>query len=204
MRYRVTSSRLGTYNPCISEDRVTIYYDDQTRDGRAIVSIPFKPSDWKQYQPRRQASLFFRHLVEQEGHPDIFRAVPSLVYPHARYRKVSGFINPYNWGVTVDSDLAEASVGILSRDILSTISVGLGYYFDINERTSALRGHVSYQGWYPIIDISASISGRSVNEGGAIFYDTLVDPHTAEQRDVIFKWREKNVQAGVRIPLLTT
>ena len=203
-RYRVTSSRLGAYNPCVSEDGETLYYNDQTRDGLDIVSIPFKPSDWKRYQPRRQASLFFRHLVEQEGHPDIFRDVPAKEYPHARYRKASGFINPYNWGVTVDSDLAEASVGILSRDILSTTSIGLGYYFDINERTSALRGQVSYQGWYPIIDLSASVASRSVNEGGMTFYDTLVDPVTSESRDVIFKWKEKNLQAGVRVPLITT
>jgi hypothetical protein len=43
-----------------------------------------------------------------------------------------------------------------------------------------------------------------VNEGGAQFYDTLVDPVTTEMRDVIFKWREKNVQAGLRVPLITT
>ena len=95
-------------------------------------------------------------------------------------------------------------MGILSRDILSTTSIGLGYYFDINERTSALRGQVSYQGWYPIIDLSASVASRSVNEGGMTFYDTLVDPVTSESRDVIFKWKEKNLQAGVRVPLITT
>ena len=203
-RYQVTSSRLGAYNPSVSPDGQTLYYNDQTRDGLDVVSMSFDSSAWKPYRPGRQASLFFRHLVEQEGHPDIFSGVPTTEYPHAPYRKSSGFINPYSWGLTVDGDLVEANIGIISRDVLSTTSIGLGYYFDINERTSALRGEVSYQGWYPIIDISASISGRSVNEGGAIFYDTLVDPHTAEQRDVIFKWREKNVQAGVRIPLLTT
>lgn len=204
VRSQITSSRLGSYNPAVSPDGRTLYYNEQTRDGLDVVSVPFDPATWRPYESERTMSLFFRELMEQEGHPDIFSEVPATERPHQRYRKISGIINPYNWGVTVDNDLTEASVGIISRDILSTTSIGLGYYFDINERTSAWRGQVSYQGWYPIIDVSASLSNRSVTEGGTKFYDTLVDPVTAEMRDVIFTWREKNVQAGVRIPLITT
>ena len=204
IRYQVTSSRLGAYNPAVSEDGDILYYNEQTRDGMDVVSIPFDPVTWKTDVSEGTASLFFTDLVEQEGNPDIFRDVPATSRTHRPYRKINGIINPYNWGVTVDNDLTEASLGIISRDILSTTSLSLGYYFDINERTSAWRGQVSYQGWYPIIDVSASISSRSVNEGGAQFYDTLVDPVTTEMRDVIFKWREKNVQAGLRVPLITT
>ena len=203
-RFKVTSSRLGAYNPSVSSDGNTLYYNDQTRDGLGIVSIPFDPATWKHFEPERRSSLFFRHLIEQEGHPDIFSNVPDIVRPHTRYHKINGIINPYNWGVNIDTDLTEASIGILSRDILSTTSMGLGYAFDINERTSALRAQVSYQGWYPVIDVSASISNRSVNEGRARFYDTLANPVTSDIRDVIFKWREKNIQAGLRVPLITT
>ena len=203
-RYQVTSSRLGAYNPAISKDGTTLLYNDQTKDGLDVVSIPFDPSAWRPFEPERKLSLFFQHLVEQEGHPDIFNSVPDNQLIHKRYRKINGIINPYNWGITVENDLTQASVGILSRDILSTTSLSLGYVFDINERTSALKGQVSYQGWYPIIDVAASISNRSVNEGGKKFYDTLVDPMTTEIRDVIFTWKEKNIQAGLRIPLITT
>ena len=203
-RFQVTSSRLGAYNPAVSADGQTLYYNDQSKDGLDVVSIPFDPATWKPFVSEKTTSLFFGELVEQEGHPDIFSDVPSTEQPHRRYRKLSGIINPYNWGVTVDNDLTEASLGLISRDILSTTALSLGYYYDINERTSAWRGQVSYQGWYPIIDVSASLSDRSVNEGGARFYDTLVDPVTTEMRDVIFKWREKNIQAGLRVPLITT
>ena len=203
-RFQVTSSRLGAYNPAVTKDGQTLMYNDQTRDGLDIVSMPFAPQDWKPYEPKRESSLFFRHLVEQEGDPDIFADVPHTPLDHRRYHAINGIINPYNWGVSVDSDLKEASVGLLSKDILSTTSLSLGYFFDINERTSSWRGQVSYQGWYPILDVSASISDRSVNEGSAEFYDTLVNPVAKQNRDVIFKWREKNIQAGLRIPLLTT
>ena len=203
-RFQVTSSRLGAYNPAVSEDGTTIFYNDQSRDGLDVVRIPLDRETWKPFVPKRNLTLFSRQMVEQEGHPDIFSDVPQTERLHARYRKLSGMINPYNWGVTVDNDLTEASVGLISRDILSTTALSLGYFFDINERTSAWRGQVSYQGWYPIIDVSASISSRSVSEEGVQFYDTLVDPVTTEMRDVIFKWKERNVEAGLRIPLITT
>jgi hypothetical protein len=203
-RYQLTSSRLGAYNPAVSADGQTLYYNDQSRDGMDVVSTRFDPAAWKPYVSERTTSLFYRHLVEQEGHPGIFNEVPDKDRSHTRYSEISGIINPYSWGLTVDNDLTEASVGIISRDILSTTSLSLGYYYDISERTSAWRGQLSYQGWFPIIDISASVSNRSVTEGGVQFYDTLVDPVTTEMRDVVFKWREKNVEAGLRIPLITT
>ncbi len=203
-RYQVTSSRLGAYNPDVSADGGTLYYNDQSRDGLDVVSIPFDPSTWTPYTPGRTTSVFFRHLVEQEGHPDIFSDVPQKEYEHKRYRKISGMINPYNWGLAVENDLSRASVGIISRDILSTTAMGVGYHFDINERTSALVANVSYQGWYPIFDISASLGRRSVNEGSATFYDTLADPVTSNLKNIIFDWKEKTLQAGLRVPLITT
>ena len=203
-RFQVTSSRLGAYNPAVSVDGETLLYNDQTKDGLDVVSVPFEPSKWAPFVTGRKASLFFHHLVEQEGHPDIFKDVPATQRHAIRYRPINGLFNPYNWGVTVDNDLAEASIGFLSKDILSTTALSLGYFFDISERTSSVKGEVSYQGWFPIIDVSASFSNRSVQEGDARFYDTLTDPVTSEMRDVIFKWKEKNIQAGLRVPLLTT
>lgn len=203
-RYQVTSSRLGAYNPAVTKDGASIVYNDQTRDGLDVVTIPFDPGTWKPFQAGRQASLFFRDLVEQEGHPDIFSDVAHTHFVPTRYRVINGLIHPYNWGLSVDSDLSEASVGLISRDVLSTTSLSLGYFFDINERTSSWRGQVSYQGWYPIIDVSASLSNRSVNAGTRRFYRTVGSSEIAEARDVTFSWKEKNLQAGLRLPLITT
>jgi hypothetical protein len=203
-RYEVTSSQLGAYNPSVSADGTTIYYNDQTRDGLDVVSIPFNPATWRPYVQKQSTNPLYSHLVEQEGNPDVFKDLPDTQYPVAPYRKLSGIINPYNWGLSIDNDLREPSVGVLSRDILSTTTIGLGYYYDISERTSSLRGQISYQGLFPIIDVSASYSNRSVDEGSATFYDTLVDPVASERRNVKFKWKEKNVEAGLRVPLITT
>src|SRR5690606_11959234 len=182
----------------------TLFYNDQSRDGMDVVRTGFNPRRWRPDTVATKTSPLALQLTEQEGNPDIFANVPGEKYPVSRYREIKGLFNPYSWGLAVENDLSEASVGLVSRDILSTTSLRLGYYFDIQERTSAFRGDVSYQGWFPILDISASVGNRSVSEGSAVFYDTVADPVVSEERDVIFKWREKNLQAGFRIPLLTT
>ena len=45
-RYQVTSSKYAAYNPSISGDGKTIYYNEQTRDGLDVVKIPFNPNAW--------------------------------------------------------------------------------------------------------------------------------------------------------------
>lgn len=203
-RFQVTSSRLGAYNPAVSADGRTLFYNDQSRDGMDVVRTRFDPALWKPDTVSMTRPFLSRHLTEQEGSPDIFANVPERVYPVSRYRKASGIFNPYSWGVAIEDDLSEASIGLVSTDILSTTSFRLGYYFDIKERSSVYRGSVSYQGWFPILDVSASVGNRKVNEGSAVFYDTLVNPVVTDERDIVFKWKEKNVQAGFRIPLNTT
>jgi hypothetical protein len=203
-KFQVTSSRYGAYNPNVSPDGKYIYYNDQTRNGLDIVRAPFTPETWTAINPQEKAPNLYDHLVEQEGHGNLFRNVPQQAYAVRKFSKAKGLINPYNWGFNVDSDLTQASVGISSRDILSTTELSAGYVFDINERTGAWTARASYQGLLPIIDVSASYVTRSVNEGSAQFYDTLNTPTTVYSKDVIFKWKEKNISAGLRIPLTLT
>lgn len=203
-KFQVTSSRYGAYNPAISADGKYIYYNDQTRNGLDIVRAPFTPETWTAVTAPDPAPNLYDHLVEQEGHDNLFRNVPQQTYTVKKYSKARGLINPYNWGFNVDSDLTQASAAVSSRDLLSTTEISAGYIFDINERTGSWRASASYQGLFPIIDVSASYITRSVNEGKVQFYDTLDTPPSIYSTDVLFKWKEKNLAAGLRIPLTLT
>ncbi|MBT1697464.1 PD40 domain-containing protein [Fulvivirgaceae bacterium PWU4] len=203
-RYQVTSSKYGAYNPSLSKDGKTIFYNDQTRDGLDVVKAPFDPATWRPYKKEGSPVEFYSHLVEQEGDPGLFRNVPQQTLPVTKYSKLRGLINPYTWGVNVETDLTEATVGIVSRDILSTLSLSAGYAFDINERTGAWRAQASYQGWLPIIDVTASIADRSVDEG-RITYGKVVSGDTVAVTDnLTFDWNEQTIEAGLRIPLNLT
>ncbi|MBY0436371.1 MAG: hypothetical protein K2U26_19930, partial [Cyclobacteriaceae bacterium] len=204
-RFQVTSSKYGAFNPALAPDGKSIFYNEQTRNGMDVVKIPNDVTSWKKIdnvQP--PAKSFFQHLVEQEGSPDLLKGVPTIEYKSKRYHRARGMINPHSWGPFLTNSLTQVELGLSSQDILSTTTVDLGYTFDVNERTGAWRAGMSYQGLYPILDVSVSQSNRSVDEG-EIEYGKIVKTDTVAVRDnLTFKWEERNVEAGVRVPLLTT
>jgi hypothetical protein len=101
----------------------------------------------------------------------------------------------------VNNDLTSASIGINSRDILSTTAIDLGYHFDINERTGYWQAGLSYQGWYPIVDLQFRLGERK-DDIGNIQYTKLDGIDTVE--NLTFRWKEKTGEIGLRIPLITT
>ncbi len=201
----VTSSKYGAYNTTVSSDGKTIYYNEQSRNGLDVVSIPFNPSSWKEFGVKDDSQAFYNVLAEQEGRPTLFDSIPKQDFATQRYSKLSGIVNPYSWGAYFNSTFTQADIGISSQDILSTTSIKAGYLFDINERTGAWHVGVSYQGWYPIIDVDFKYANRSSNEGD-ITYDRVVGTDTTENvtENLSFEWKEKTIEAGLRLPLITT
>ncbi|MBS1487556.1 MAG: hypothetical protein JST43_08185 [Bacteroidetes bacterium] len=207
-RFRITSSKYGCYNPMVAKDGKWIYYNEQGRDGMDVVRIPFDPSTWKQWTQTEMPTANFGHLVEQEGHPSVLNNVPQQTYDVKRYHRWKGIINPYSWGATVNTSLTTAFVGIASQDLLSTTMLSAGYAYDRTERTGTWQASMSYQGWYPIIDVTVSQADRNVNKGDIVIAKaTGSKPNyniTQSTQNLTFRWKEQNVEAGIRLPLLTT
>lgn len=189
MRYQVTTSKYGAYNPAVTPDGSFIYYNEQTRDGLDVVRIPFDPRQWQTFhEPVSSVTeSLSRELAEQEGGHNLFDSIPQKNYPVNKFSKAKGILNPYSWGAYVSNDLAQINVGVSSRDILSTTEISAGYMFDINEQTSSWFAGVSYQGWYPILDLSVRTGARENDERYG-------------RHDLEFSWRETSVSGGVRIP----
>jgi hypothetical protein len=191
-RYQITTSKYGAYNPSVSNDGKTIYYNDQYRDGMDVVQNPFDPSLWKPYNTKFESiNMLADLLTQQEGRPGLLDSVPVQTLTIAKYSKLKGMINPYSWGAFIDNTLAQATIGVSSQDILSTTSINLGYQYDIAERTGLWKAGLSYQGFYPIIDASVTTGNRHQNE-------TIFD------RKVKFTWRETGFLTGLRLPLTLT
>jgi len=203
-RYQITSSKYGSYNPSLSRDGKTIYYNEQGKDGIDVVKINFNPSEWKEWALRKQPDALFAHLAEQETSHNFLAGVPDSTYKTKRYSRLKGIVNPYTWGAYVNNDLTTIFAGVTSRDLLSTTTISGGYQYDIAEQTSAWKGTVSYQALYPIIDFSFTKSNRQVNEGTIPITITKGNTTTLESRSLIYKWDEQNIEAGFRIPLIAT
>jgi hypothetical protein len=204
-RYQITLSRYGAYNPSVSQDGKLMYYNEQGKDGMDVVKIPFDPAVWKSVdEVIKQPNTFVDHLVEQEGHSELLDSIPTQNYSISKYSQLTHLINPYSWGAYIDNSLTEVNVGITSRDILSTTSLNAGYLFDINERTGSWNAGISYQGFYPIIDVNFLSGNRSVNEGDLEYDKRVGNDTTTVIENLTFDWKERTVEAGLRIPLITT
>jgi hypothetical protein len=200
-RYQVTTSKYGAYNPAISADDKWIYYNDQGRDGMNVVKMAFDPTLWKEVTTVQPPGNFYQHLVEQEGRPTLLDSIPENVFPVTKFSKAAHAINPFSWGTFIQNDLSAIDLGVNSQDVLSTTSIGLGYRYDLNERTGVWRAGVSYQGWYPIVDLEFTQGKRSVNEGSLPTHIVNGSDSVSVMQDAIFKWTEQNVTAGLRLPL---
>jgi len=209
-KMQVTSSKYGAYNPNFSADGKRIYYNEQTRDGFDVVAIPFDSTLWKEISIKKSKG-YDAYLTEQEGRPTLFDSIPNQEYATKKYSKISGVMNPYSWGAYFNSSLTQVDIGINSQDILSTTAIKAGYLFDIYERTGAWRVGLSYQNWFPIIDLNFTAADRSVNEGN-ITYDKVIVNEPPLENDTLFNttenltftWKERTIETGLRIPLLTT
>ncbi|MBX2945195.1 MAG: hypothetical protein KF725_05135 [Cyclobacteriaceae bacterium] len=203
-RLQVTNSKYGSYNPVVSPDFKTIYYNEQTRDGMDVVAIPFDPTAWRPYTPKPNPKSFFQVITEQEGRPGLFDSVPQKVYASKPYSKLAGVINPYSWGAYFNTGLTQADIGISSQDILSTTIIKAGYLYDINERTGMWRTGISYQNWFPIIDVDVTFGKRTLDEGPLRYADIVAGDTIVKTENLSFNWNEKNIEGGIRLPLVTT
>lgn len=203
-RHQITCSKYAAYNPCISKDGKTIYYNNQSKDGMDVVKINFDPTLWKPWTKKAQPSYSFAHLVEQEGNPDLLKTIPKENLKVKKYSRLKGIINPYSWGGYFNNSLTQVNIGITSRDLLSTTTINAGYLYDLNERTGAWKTSLSFQAWYPIIDVSVSQSNRKVDEGNIPIQIQRGNTTTNEIRNLTYKWDEKNMEVGLKIPLITT
>lgn len=190
-KYQVTSSKYGAYNPHISNGY--IYYNDHGRDGLDVARIPYDPSQWMPFEKVQNRNLnYFQPIVQQEGHEDILASVPDKVYPVSKHSKFKGFFNPHSWGPFASTDLREAQIGIFTQDVLSTTSGYVGYTYDVNEESGVGIARASYQALLPIIDVEVTRGNRSTSEG------------TINGEELRLKWEETGLEAGFRIPLVTT
>ncbi|HEU5292010.1 MAG TPA: hypothetical protein VFU05_15270, partial [Cyclobacteriaceae bacterium] len=204
-KLQVTNSKYGCYNVALSADGKTMYYHEQTKNGFDVVTIPVDPATWKEFTEKEVIEGYVHHLAEQEGRSTLFDSIPQQNFATKKYSKLSGIINPYSWGAYFNSTFTQADIGLSSQDILSTTSLSAGYRFDIYERTGAWHAGLSYQNWYPIIDVDFKYANRTSNEGD-ITYDKVVGTDTTENvtENLTLDWKETTIEAGLRLPLLTT
>ncbi len=195
-QYQVTSRKFGAYNPAISPDGGEIAFNDFTADGFRVVTMPNDPALWTSLEKVQDRTVaYYKPLLEQEANEQVLTTVGDTQYPVSRYRKGTHFFNPYSWGPVLTSTGSSLNVGISSQDLLNTTQIAAGYGFNSNEDAGNFFAQLSYQGFYPIIDVEFLSGVRDV------IATTTANGTTRILED---SWRENTVTAGMRLPLTLT
>jgi len=188
--YQITRSKYGAYNPEVWMD--TLYFNDYGVNGMEIHRFPLTTEEWKPFSDIKKANLgLIDNLVKQEG-GNVLQNIEERDDPVVPYKQGKNLLNIYEWGPLLSTAQESLFIGASSRDVLSKFSSSAGYTFDGLEGSGYGSLNLSYQGWYPIIDLG-------VNYGTRRSSDTFSD--STGINDVNFNWRELGVSGGLRIPL---
>ena len=203
-RYRITNSKYGATDATVSTDGSTLFYSDQTPEGMDLVQIPFDPASWKVYVPAQSPQPLVSTISSQEGEGNLLENIPDQTYPLSHYSISRRIINPYSWGVYFDNTLSQADIGLVSRDILNTTTLKLGYLYNVNEQTGLWSATLSYQGAYPIFDLAYRFGDRTSNEGNYNILTINNGDSVILNKNLTFNWHEQILEGGVRLPLVFT
>ncbi len=202
--FQVTSRPLAAYHAAVSPSGTRLAVEDFLATGYRIADMPLDPSTWKPVtEPaREQTERYFGSLAQREPgaaqgrrilETDSLRITP---YAPTRFRRIANALNVYSWGPTVASTGQALSVGLSSQDLLSTTQVSVGYTYNQSERAGNAYALLSYQGLFPIIDLSVQSGNRRTS-----LYVDRVEPTDSLRTD---RWQYNQLTAGFRLPLQLT
>ncbi len=203
--FQVTSRPLAGYHAAVSPSGNRLAFDDFSATGYRIAATPLTPATWKLLpEPAREQQLmrYFGPLTKLEPGAAQGRliladsATTDTLYKASRFRRLANAINVYSWGPTVASTGQALSVGLSSQDLLSTTQIGVGYTYNQAERAGNAYALLSYQGLYPVIDVSFQRGTRRTS----LYVDRIL-PLDSLRSD---SWQYNQLTAGFRLPLQLT
>lgn len=202
--FQVSSRPLAGYHAAVSPSGARLALHDFTADGSRVTDMPLDTTAWTPIAPSVQTNpgelvRYFGALPTVEPGAAAGRAilrdsaVVTTPYTPTRFRRLAHALNVYSWGPTVSSTSQALTAGLASQDLLGTSQVSVGYTYNQAEQTGNAFALLSYQGLYPIIDLSF----QSGNRRSAVYVDRVA-PVDSLRSDL---WQYNQLTAGFRLPL---
>lgn len=190
--YQITNAKYGAFNPSISQDGKQLFYNVYSRIGMNIASTTLDKSVWKKIEQVKNLNFNYQApMVKGEGISDVLKNRLNTTFKIKPYSQLKSLIRPFSWGLISIPVNNVYTFGINSRDVLNTTSISAGLIYNAQERSSLKFANISYQGFYPIIDLFA-------------FDGTRNTKRTINKQIQTFDWNESSITAGLRLPLILT
>lgn len=195
--FQVTSRPYGAFSPAIDKENNLLLFSDYEANGMRIASMPYQPQAWIPLsEVKRLKERYFAPWLSQEKDTNLYKNIEGISYEVGRYAPFNHLFNVHSWGLLWTENLfEELTVGIKSQDVLSTTTIAAGYAYNPFERTGYGFGQISYQGFFPVIDLNVHAGNRSIQE-----------QYSKEGESVKEKteWQEQHLTLGLRLPLNIT
>lgn len=198
-RFQVSFRKFAAYNACISDDFKTLLFNDFSKDGMNIAEMPLTPENWINLEKVQDRNThYYKTWVEQEGNSQILQNIPITSWQSETYGKATSLFNVYSWSPLLDANNPEKlQIGLFSQNVLSTMQASAGYEYNTNEQIGSAFAKMSYQGWFPMLDLGVRYGSRAGT-------GRITNSQTNQTQVVNLTWNETVLDAGVRVPLILT
>lgn len=189
---QLTSSAYGAHSPQVWNDQLV--YSEYTANGNQIALADLNPEQALSLAKVKNTNYPLADLLQQqEGRVFCSDSIPQNKYKVKKYSKLAHLINPHSWGpfsFSPDGYSFKPGFTLSSQNKLSTLILGLGYEYDMNNEQGNYFADAQYLGWYPAINLRAEYGYRE-----RLVHDTENDS------DFLLRYHETNFKSGVYLPL---
>ena len=164
--YQVTNSKLGAFDPKISENNRTLLFSEYSSHGYNVASKNFDPKAWKKVTDFTDRSpKLYEHLANQEKFNLQDSIVPIKKFPVNRYSKIAHTFQVHSWSpfyfdydnLSLDFTAVKPGIALTSQDKLGTCIATAGFAYD--GENSFVKTKVTYQALFPVFEFSAAYGG---------------------------------------------
>ncbi|RPD50478.1 hypothetical protein DNI29_02600 [Hymenobacter sediminis] len=198
---QITARLVGAYHAAVSPDGQRLAFHEVRAQGSRVLEMALQPEQWRPVSSPTAGTPANRYADElTAGEPGTRTVGPVL--PHdsvagaplvaRRYRRLPHAFNAYGWGLVQSPSGTGLNLGLRAQDVLSTTQLMVGTGYDGVERTGRVFADVSYQGLWPVLDVSVEHGARRVAgvlAAGGVDYD---------------RWQYNRLSVGSRLPLTLT
>ena len=189
--YVIKSPRLGGYYPNLSDDGKTVYYSSMGEFGFDI------------YKDDISKNIILVNIDDKIN--IIKKATSQKNIESKKTNQWSKLIQPISWGVSdfgfSEKGLDYLTLGLESRNLFNNLMFKGGYKFDLRDEKNSRFFGISYQGIYPIVDLTLSTTNDFFNQNIILTKNNGIKD-TVYNADINFKVRE--FVSTLKIPLSFT
>lgn len=185
--YRLTDAPYGINYPHF-EGKDWVGLSDYTADGYKPLALTIDDGLWEKIAIPETDPFELASGIKKK--PISYEKLPEIQGENTDFNRSKHLFNFHSltpFGYSKDDFLKGPGVSVHSQNLMSTLFTSAGYFYDYDEDGGSYFLDVSYDRWYPRINLSSSYGNR----------ERLL---VADKKEVNVRWRQVRASGGVEFP----